>query len=67
MGLEVVPVSGEELEISWVLVVEAGGEAGSWDEAVNIQPPAKLARTINDVISNARYHLLLFILVQCNI
>jgi hypothetical protein len=67
MGLELVPVAGEELEISWVLVVEEGGEAGPWDEGVNTQPPAKLARNINDVTADARCHLLVFTFVQCNI
>jgi hypothetical protein len=67
VGLEAVPVSGDELEISGVLDVVTGDEAIGWEGAVNIQPPAMPARNINEVIADIRLHLCLFIFVQCRI
>jgi hypothetical protein len=61
-------VSGAEAEMSLgLVVVEEGREAVSWLEAVNIQPPARPAETISDVIISAKYHLSLFMFARCNI
>jgi hypothetical protein len=59
MGL-VLSASGEEVKMLLVAGVEAGGEAVPGGVA-NKQPPAGIARTIRDIMINAKYHLSLFI------
>ena len=60
-----VAVSVDGVEMSLAPGVGVGGGVFPSGEAVNMQPPARTAATIMDVIINARYPLFLFMFALC--